>query len=58
MIELHVEDYCHKCPDFDPVLTKLYAGGAVHTIYVQCANKERCNSIKRFLESEKNHEEN
>lgn len=58
MIELNVEGYCHKCPDFDPVLTRLYAGGTVHTTYVQCKNKERCDSIREFLESEKIHEEN
>lgn len=57
MIELYVEGYCHGCPDFDPVLTRLYAGGIVHTTYVQCKNKDRCDCIKRYLEKENRHEE-
>ena len=57
MIELDVEEYCHRCSDFNPVLTRLYAGGKIHTTYIQCENKERCSNIKRFLEKENRHEE-
>ena len=57
MIELKVADYCHGCPDFDPVArvdtvsNTLYANGLPVELRTECKCQmaKRCDSIYRFI---------
>lgn len=57
MIKLDVEEYCHKCLDFSPEVTKPERVtdkdgkfvGYSDTI-IQCKYRKRCSGIKRYLE--------
>ena len=54
MIELHVDDYCHACPEFDAEVntTRLYRDNMVYDgdTIIMCKNESRCHAIKRYLE--------
>ena len=52
MISLDVENYCHDCPDFDPICDKLYAGNAPYLTLVSCENKDRCKNLKKYIEQQ------
>lgn len=58
MIELDIRDYCHKCPEFDPVVKRLYDYGRGPCIQnVSCEHKDRCDMIYRYIKFESNKEE-
>lgn len=57
MIKLLIEDYCHECPEFEPVKVGGHAfynldGNVVHLedTKVMCEHVDRCNMIKKHLE--------
>lgn len=55
-IELQVEDYCQKCPDFEPDVTKLLATGLGKepiTTTITCKRKRRCAGLVRYLKEQK-----
>lgn len=62
MINLLIDEYCENCPDFEPEVdkTELYndmgdvihgMGDAIHNTEISCAHRERCRSIKDYLEA-------
>lgn len=64
MILIDVEDYCHRCLDFTPDVTKptkvyLDNGKIIqdHT-FVRCEYRKRCAGIKRYLEQQMKGETN
>lgn len=47
MIELHVEDYCHKCGQIEPIanaMIRMIGGGEAFT-EITCEHAERCAAI-------------
>ena len=56
-INLHVEDYCQKCPEFtactysNSMRTSLDESIVVHDIY--CEHRNRCAAIRDYLKFEK-----
>lgn len=54
MIELCVGEYCHDCPEFEPVLRKLevttFTGEHGIETQVLCEYHKRCVAMKRYLE--------
>lgn len=48
MIDLHVEEYCQECGDFQPCVKRLYADGKIAAQTVYCENRERCANIYEF----------
>ena len=62
MIELHIEDYCHSCPDFEADVSKNafrnLEGDKVINITVYCEHQHRCRAIKRYLEKQEDKKEN
>lgn len=62
MIRLDIQPYCNACCDFDPDVTKperstLIAGPDAVTVVqsdtiVRCKYAKRCESIKRYLDSQ------
>ncbi len=58
MITLDVEDYCHKCPEFNPEAEQLIAdvwctGAEVVSTVVSCRHKHRCKAIADHIKKEK-----
>lgn len=49
MIELNVEEYCHNCPNFEPVINRLFADNKCQGTVIICRDKFTCNSIKSYL---------
>lgn len=49
MIRLSVENYCHVCPDFDPVVEKLYILGEPCNQSIHCKYSERCRVIEEHI---------
>lgn len=57
MITLEVKSYCQNCPDFNPVVAKIYSDGSVLMQIVSCENSQRCLEIcERVKQSYKNGE--
>lgn len=56
MISLDVEPYCDNCPNFEARVYQLksnnFFGGFECETYVRCEHRERCMSIRRYLEEE------
>ena len=60
MIKVAVEDYCQRCLDFTPDVTKperLYTigdpdGFVVSDTIIRCRYRKRCTGIKRYLEQQ------
>lgn len=52
MIELQVEDYCHDCDGFDPVVENRFYefSDNIKAQTVVCSNKRRCFQLMRYLE--------
>ena len=58
MIKIDVDDYCHKCLEFEPDVSKpatcrdgagrlhVFAGDTI----VRCEHRDRCREIARFFE--------
>lgn len=49
MIKLNVEQYCHNCPNFEPVINRLFADNKCQDVVIICGDKFRCDSIKSYL---------
>lgn len=49
MIKLEVAEYCHGCPDFDPVVHTLYFDGVPSHQIVHCVNSEKCTRIGLYI---------
>ena len=58
MIELDVEDYCEKCPDFNPVKNSYYAENHPEFTLIQCEHIERCRLIAARILRTKNNSNN
>lgn len=52
MISLEVEDYCQKCPDFEPTVTRFYSENEIYMQVVKCECKQRCNRIYEMMKGE------
>lgn len=53
MIEVRIEPYCEKCPDFEAETQKLYSCDNIVHIIVRCEHARRCNAIaERLKQSE------
>ena len=58
MIRIEVQPYCDACCDFDPDVKKpekmFYNDGAFFQsdTIIRCKNAKRCESIKRYLDSQ------
>ena len=54
MIELNVNDFCHGCDEFAPVVSRLYSenftGDSRIDHVVRCEHDKRCCRIVKFLE--------
>lgn len=48
MIELRVEDYCQRCPDFEAEVFKNYGGRISYTV-VCCKYAKRCEQMAERL---------
>lgn len=48
MIDLHVEEYCQECVDFQPCVERLYANGKIIAQTVYCENREICANVYEF----------
>ncbi len=58
MIELDIRDYCHKCPEFEPVVERFYDSCGYPCIQnVSCEHKDRCEMLYRYMKFESNKEE-
>lgn len=62
MISLHIKDYCHNCPEFDPDVEKdtiysenyLMGKRTTHTqTDIYCKHRDRCASMVEFLEEKR-----
>lgn len=57
MIELRVDEYCHGCNHFTPVVKDLYADGYLMHQIVRCEYWRKCDTIadriRKQLEKEK-----
>ena len=51
MIKLDISDYCNDCPEFDAETHTFYALGRTVETRIACSNAEKCNLIKKYLES-------
>ena len=54
MIKLDISDYCNDCPEFDAethTLRTLYALDQAVETRIACSNAEKCNRIKKYLET-------
>lgn len=59
MIKIDVDDYCHKCLEFEPDVSKPATyrdgNGRIHVFagdtVVRCEHRDRCREIARFFES-------
>ena len=51
MIKLDISDYCNDCPEFDAETHTIYAWDQVVETRIACSNAEKCNLIKKHLES-------
>ena len=58
MIELDVCEFCHDCPNFEPVTEKLWADYKVFQTIVTCSNMNLCGNLLRFLEEKKKEKNN
>ena len=61
MIRLDIDEYCNNCPEFESDVKKdvihcrnldFNKASIVNTI-ITCEHRERCRSIKNFLEEDK-----
>ena len=64
MIRVEYEEYCEDCPEFEPDMRK----EVMHTDYygskgdlicetvIQCQHKDRCKSMKDFIERKSKNE--
>lgn len=52
MIELQVEDYCHDCDGFNPVVDKRFYEflDCIESQAVVCSSKRHCAQLMRYLE--------
>lgn len=61
MIKLLIEDYCHECPEFEPIKVGGHAylaidgGDVVHLedTKVMCEHATMCHRIKKHLEEKR-----
>ena len=51
MIKLDIPDYCNDCPEFDAETHTIYAWDQAVETRIACSNAEKCNRIKKYLES-------
>ena len=52
MIVLEVQEYCHKCRGFEPIVEKLYGMEEVLETVVTCEHNAHCEWLKSVLTSE------
>ena len=56
MIKLCVEEYCHECPDFTPVVEthelEMFDATIEVATNVLCKFKKRCAAVERHLRKE------
>lgn len=61
MIKIEVEDYCQRCLDFNPDVTKptryfddrsKEVSGVQTDTIIQCEYRKRCAGIRRYLEQQ------
>lgn len=55
MIKLDVAEYCHNCPEFEPLVEQdtkglLYDMSLIVDTTIKCAHRDRCRSMCRYLE--------
>lgn len=41
--------YCDDCPEFDAVSSRMYSGGSVVEVTIECENREKCDRIERYI---------
>ena len=64
-INLKVEEYCHNCPDFEPVkntihtsvldlnhMTNSHEKRDVYNTTIECKHKKRCAAQMRYLQKQ------
>ena len=54
MIKLEVDEYCDNCPEFESHVIKdviYYNSTTITNTVITCEHRERCCSIKKFLEN-------
>lgn len=58
MIRLDIEDYCNKCPNFDPIITERpeilesCAGSFTYgDTVVKCFNCDKCEMLMDYLKT-------
>ena len=52
MIELQVENYCSKCPDFEPTVSRIYAEDDIYMQFIHCEHHVRCAKIYTYMKEE------
>lgn len=63
MIRVDVKDYCHACMGFEAYVIEpvKYEANNNHVIQtdtiIQCEHRRKCESIRRYLESQMKNEE-
>jgi len=57
MIRLVVAEYCHKCPEFEPSVDKLFACNEMVQATVMCKRHMVCENIYEFVLKMKRDEE-
>ena len=48
MITVEVEDYCQRCPYFEPEAVKLYQGDIAAEIVIRCVDEKKCQLIEKI----------
>lgn len=49
MVALSVENYCHNCSDFKPVVEKRYIAGGPCNQFIHCKYSKRCRVIEEHI---------
>lgn len=62
MINLEVNEYCHNCPEFQPLVDKEYYesgyGDEFTNTTVTCKYAQRCEAIAEYFKKHAKHEKN
>ena len=62
MINLEVNEYCHNCPEFKPLVDKEYYesgyGDEFTNTTVMCKYAQRCEAIAEYFKKHAKHEKN
>ena len=49
MIKLDIQEYCHDCPEFDPVVSDLFLN---YDRMIRCSHSKRCDEVFSYIEQE------